>query len=83
MDVLPDKFKKVLLGFDTSKPNKLWLAISWQQKYYLEWKWVEEPIFSRLAFKFAPEDDFKIAKSFEEDVHSKMKFLKPPKEIKE
>ena len=36
METLPNNLKNILLGTGTSKPNKLWLAISWQQKYYLE-----------------------------------------------
>lgn len=80
MQELPLHLQKILLGKDTSKPNKLWLAITWQEKYYLEYKWVDVPIYSRLSFKFSPEADFKIAKSFEEDVHSKMKFLKQMKD---
>lgn len=80
METLPNNLKNILLGTGTSKPNKLWLAISWQQKYYLEWKWMGDPLFSRLAFKFSPNEDFKVAKSFEEDIHSKMKFLREMKE---
>lgn len=73
MESLPAHFRSVLMGTDTSKPNKLWLAIAWKSKYYLEYKWQSEPLRSRLMFKFEVNEQFKEAKSFEEDIHSKMK----------
>lgn len=72
--ILPDKFQKLLLSDDNSKPNKLWLAIGWSQKYYIEWQWQGVSGYSRLQFKFSVEDEWRTAKSHEEDVLPKMKF---------
>ena len=73
-EFLPEKFQKVLLGDDTSKPNKLWLAIGWSRDYYIEWRWQSIEQYSRLQFKFSQEDQWLTAKSHEEDVLPKLKF---------
>jgi hypothetical protein len=77
MKLIPLHIRKILLGDGTSRVNKLHIAIGWQQgrkePYYLEWKFKGDFLASRLEFKFEPEGKFVEAKSFEEDVHFKMK----------
>lgn len=73
---LPDKFRKLLLSDDTSKPNKLWGAITWwYEGYYVDWRWQGVERFSRLQFRFSEDGEWLTAKSHEEDVMPKMKFV--------
>lgn len=60
---------------DTSRPNKLWLAISWRHAYgwHIEWRWKADPFRSRLMFQFGPDEPFQPAKSFDEDVVPRLK----------
>ena len=66
----PQSHIKVLLSADTSRLNKIHLAIGWAyfRGWYIEWKWQGAPLRSRLLFRFHPEDIFVAAKSFDEDV---------------
>ena len=73
---LPDNLKQIILSSDNSKPNKLWMAIGWEhQGYYIDWRWKGIERFSRLQFKFSEDGPWLTAKSHEEDVLSKMKYI--------
>jgi hypothetical protein len=74
MKFLPKEFQKVLLSSDNSRQNKIWLATGWQaQGYYIDWIWEARPYFSRMLFKFSPNENHIKAKSFDEDIF--IKFL--------
>lgn len=73
---LPTTLKRCLLSEDNSKPNKLWMAIAWQAVgYYIDWRWQGIEKYSRLQFRFSENEDWLTAKSHEEDVMPKMKFV--------
>ena len=75
--------KQVLLGKHTSRQNKLYLITGWIyfKKWYIEWKWAGEPYNSRMLFKFNPNEEWVMAKSFDEEVLPKYKFGKEKKQI--
>ena len=66
---IPDSCRSALLSDYTSRPNKLWLVISWQhfRDFYVEWKWQGEPYRSRMMFQFSVDGPWVVARSFEED----------------
>lgn len=70
--------RRALLSKETSRQNKIWLAIAW--KHFdglpLEWKWRGEYMRSRLCFRFGPDEPFVDAKSYDEDVVPTLKFGK-------
>ena len=70
--------KAALLGKYTSLLNKMHLVIGWTyfKKWYIEWRWMGEPYNSRMQFRFGPEEEWVIAKSFEEDMLPKFKYGK-------
>lgn len=66
--------RKALLGSETSRRNKLALYASYvAESERVEYKWVGQPYESRLAFRFEGQGDFLVAKSWDEDILSKMK----------
>jgi len=67
--MIPDHLRKALLSDYVSRPNKIWIAISWQhfRDFYLEWKWAGDPWRSRLLFQFSLNGPWVEAKSYEED----------------
>jgi hypothetical protein len=58
--VIPPTNRHALMSTDTSRQNKLWLAIAWANAYpwFLEWQWAGGYMRSRLCFRFAPGDEF-------------------------
>jgi hypothetical protein len=68
--VIPATHRHALMSSDTSRQNKLWLAIAWAGAYawFIEWKWAGRYMRSRLCFRFAPNEAFRPAESFDEDV---------------
>ncbi len=73
---LSDNRRKILLSEDNSKPNKLWLAIAWSHDgHYIGWQWQGVEKLSRLQFRFEENGPWLTAKSHEEDVMPKMKFV--------
>lgn len=73
---LSTKLQKLILSEENSKPNKLWLAIAWKHEgHYIDWKWHGVEAYSRLQFKFEEHGEWLTAKSHEEDVMPKMKFV--------
>ncbi len=85
---LPAHFRRALLTEQTSRINKLHLAISWKQLrgWYVEWRWAGEGpelpygvMRSRLCFQFEPDGPFIEAKSFDEDVVPTLKYGKEQK----
>ena len=68
--------RQSLLGTDTSRQNKLWLALCWvnDHDWYIKTKWEGEPMRSRLMFQFEPSGPFVRAKSFDEDIVPTFKF---------
>lgn len=70
-----------LMSADTSRQNKLWLVTGWiRDGWWIEWKWLGKPMASRMAFRFSPDSEFVKAKSYDEDVFTK---LKGPKKVKD
>ncbi len=72
---MTEDFKHSLLSSDTSRQNKIWLATGWSHfhGWYIEWKWKDRPMRSRMMFRFSPDEEFVEAKSFDEDVKVKFK----------
>jgi hypothetical protein len=68
--MIPDAHRKALLSSDTSRLNKIHLAIGWAHfhRWFIEYRWKGAFLRSRLEFRFAPEESFVQAKSFDEDV---------------
>lgn len=65
---IPADFRRALMSSDTSRQNKMWLAASWSQRFFVEWRWQGAPMRSRMAFRFEPGSEFAEAKSFDEDI---------------
>lgn len=77
---LPDELRHSLLSSDTSRQNKLWLVTGWiHVGYDVDWMWVGEPMKSRMAFRFERDGKFIKAKSYDEDILTKLKDPKKPK----
>lgn len=68
--MIPADRRHALMSTDTSRQNKLWLATAWAHAYgwFIEWRWAGHPMRSRLLFRFAPDDAFQPAASFDEDI---------------
>lgn len=68
--MIPDKNRQILLGKDTSRLNKIHLAIGWTRfrGWYIDYRWVGVFLRSRLEFQFAPDGLWYQAQSFDEDV---------------
>lgn len=86
MTPLPSTHRHLLMTEETSRQNKLWLAAGWQfQGWFVEWRWAGDGpkknglMRSRLQFRFAPEEKFVDARSFDEDVMPTFKFGKEGK----
>lgn len=85
MSACPEAYRRALLSDETSRVNKLHLAISWAHfhGWHIEWRWKGDPpslpsgqMRSRLMFQFAPGAAFEEARSFDEDVVPTFKFGK-------
>lgn len=68
--MIPQLHRHALMSSDTSRQNKLWLATAWKRAYpwFIEWRWAGAYMRSRLCFRFAPDEAFESAKSFDEDI---------------
>ena len=68
---LPESWRKILLGDNTSKQNKLWIAVTKKDIgcYWLEWKW--PALKENISFQFEPDGAWYLSKSFD-DVHRAM-----------
>lgn len=77
LKLLPEHLRKSLLSSDTSRQNKIWLAVGWKEmsEYFIEWRWASEYMRSRLEFKFEPDGEFVKAKSYDEDIFPKLKWM--------
>lgn len=84
MNTIPKAHIQALMSSDTSRLNKIHLAIGWAHfnDWFIDWKWAGTPMQSRLMFRFAPEDNFVAAKSFDEDIVPTLKFGKEGKKEK-
>lgn len=73
--------RRALLSKETSRQNKLWLAASYRREgVFVEWQWRAEYMNSRLCFRFASDEAFVEAKSYDEDVVPTLKFGKEKKD---
>jgi len=78
MKTIPVANRSVLLGKHTSRLNKFHLVIGWTHfnGWYIDWKWAGAQFNSRMLFRFAPDEAWVEAKSYEEDLQSTYKFGK-------
>ncbi len=77
MKLLSSNLRKELLSSGSSRQNKIWLAVGWKacDSYFVEWRWCGDYMKSRLEFQFEPGGEFIKAKSYDEDVWPKLKWL--------
>jgi len=75
--LLSNNLRKTLLSSDSSRQNKIWLARGWKESsgYFVEYRWAGEYMQSRLEFQFEHGGEFVKAKSYDEDVFPKLKWL--------
>ena len=68
--MIPEVNRKLLLGSDTSRLNKIHLATGWAHfhSWYIQWRWAGAFLRSCLEFQFTADGPWIQAKSFDEDV---------------
>lgn len=74
LKLVPESWRRVLLTDNTSKCNKVWIAVGLQSRgYWLEWFWEPESLKGFAApvrFRFDPKGKLVDSKSYDETYQS-------------